>query len=79
MTQKWLIFKRNQNLLTKCEKIMTYFALLKIRTRSGYPGFLKSKPETRFFKTRPITSIKVRNLIPIVCTLDTFFDEFQNF
>ena len=32
----------------------------KPKTRPGYPGFLKSKPETRLFKTRPgspITSI----------------------
>ena len=52
-----MIFKRYQNLLTKCEKKSWFWHHIlyfwKPEPEPGYPGFLESKPETRFFKTRP--------------------------
>ena len=47
-----MIFKRNQNLLTKCEKKHDFHTIFCIFENPN-PGFLKSKPEIRFFKTRP--------------------------
>ena len=67
-----MIFKRYQNLLTKCEKKSWFWHHIlyfwKPGPEPGYPGFLESKPETRFFKTRPGFENTIQLIISTDCS-----------